>query len=104
MHKLVLEKAEKPEIKLPTFVGSQRKQENSRKTSASASLTTQKPLTVDHSKLWKILKGMRIPDHLACLLWNLYVGQKQQLEPYNGTTGSELGKEYNKVVCITLFI
>ena len=36
---------------------------------------------VDPNKLWKILKGMRIPDHLACLLWNLYVGQKQQLEP-----------------------
>ena len=46
MHMLGLEKAEQPEIKLPTFVGSQKKQKNSRKTSTSASLTTLKPLTV----------------------------------------------------------
>ena len=61
MYKLDLEKAEEPEIKLPTSNGSQKKQENSRKTSStSASLTTLKPLTVDHNKLWKILKEMRI--------------------------------------------
>ena len=58
MYKLDLEKAEEPEIKLPTSNGSQKKQENSRKTSAL--LTTLKPLTVDHNKLWKILKEMRI--------------------------------------------
>ena len=57
----VLEKAEEPEIKLPTSVGSSKKQENSRKTSAL--LTMAKPLTVDHNKLWKILKEMvRPPD------------------------------------------
>ena len=62
MFKLDLEKAEKPEIKLPTSVGSLKQQENSRKTSTSALLTVPKPLTVDHNKLWKILKEMGIPD------------------------------------------
>ena len=56
MFKLDLEKAEESEIKLSTSVGSSKKQENSRKTSTSALLTMLKPLTVDHKKLWKILK------------------------------------------------
>ena len=61
MYKVDLEKVEETEIKLPTSVGSYKKQGNSRKTSStSASLTTLKPLTVDHNKLWKILKEMRI--------------------------------------------
>ena len=51
-------------------------QENSRKISTSSLLITPKPLTVDHSKLWKILKEMGLPDHLTCLLRNLYVGQE----------------------------
>ena len=58
MFKLDLEKAEEPEIKLPTSTGSLKKQENSRKTSTPALLTMSKPLTVDHKKLWKILKEM----------------------------------------------
>ena len=67
MLKLNLEKAEEAELKLPTPVGSYKKQENPIKTSTSASLTTLKPLTVDHNKLWKILKEMgitntRLPD------------------------------------------
>ena len=65
MFKLDLEKAEEPEIKLPTSVGSWKKQESSRKTSTSALYTMPKPLTVDHSKLWKILKEMAIPDHIT---------------------------------------
>ena len=76
MFKLVLEKAEEPEIKLPTSAGSSKKQESSKKTSISALLTMPKPLTVDDNKLWKILKEMRIPDHLTCLLGNLYAGQE----------------------------
>ena len=56
MFKLDLEKAEEQEIKLPTSVGSYKKQENSRKTSTFASLNMLKPLTVDHNKLWKILR------------------------------------------------
>ena len=74
---LDLEKAEEPETKLPTSIGSSKKQESSRKTSISALLTLRKLLTVlDHNKLWKILKEMGIPDHLTCLLRNLYAGQE----------------------------
>ena len=70
MYKLDLEKAEEPEIKLPTSAGSSKKQENSRKTSTSASLTLLKSLTVNHNKLensvnrWEILKEREISDHL----------------------------------------
>ena len=72
--KLDLEKAEEPEIKLPTSAGLSKKQESSRKTSISALLTMPKPLTVDHNKLWKTLKEMGIPDHLTCLLRNQCAG------------------------------
>ena len=75
MFKLVSEKAEEPEIKLPTSTGLSKKQGNSRKTSTSASLTILKPLTVWITTNWKILKEMGIPDHLTCLLRNLYAGQ-----------------------------
>ena len=74
MFKFDLEKAEEPEIKLPTSAGSSKKQESSRKTSISALLTMPKPLTVDHNKLWEILKEMGIPDHMTYLLRNLYAG------------------------------
>ena len=63
MYKLDLEKAEEPEIKLPTSAGSLKKQKNSRKTSAS--LTTPKPLTVWITTSWKVLKEMGIPDHFT---------------------------------------
>ena len=86
MFKLVLEKAEEPEIKLPTSTGSWKKQESPRKTSTSALLITPKPLTVDHNKLWKILKEMGIPDHLICLLGKLYVGQEVTVRTGQGTT------------------
>ena len=76
MCKLVLEKAEEPEIKVPTTVGSSKKQESSRKISTFALLIMPKHLTVDHNKLWKILKEMGIPEHLACLLRNLYADQE----------------------------
>ena len=72
MPKLGFQKAEEPEIKLPTFVGSQKNQGNSRKTSTSVSSTMLKPLTVAHNKLQKALKEMGIPDHLTYLLRNLY--------------------------------
>ena len=77
MFKLVLEKAEEPEIKLPTSAGWSKKQESSRKTSISALFDYVKAFNcVDHHKLWKILKEMGIPDHLTCLLKNLYAGQE----------------------------
>ena len=75
MSKMVLEKAEQPEIKLPTSAGLSKKQESSRKTYLSALLTMPKPLTVWITINWKILKEMGIPDHLTCLLRNLYAGQ-----------------------------
>ena len=86
MFKLVLEKAEEPEIKLPTSAGSWEKQESSRKTSISALLTMPNPLTVDHNKLWKILKEMGIPDRLTCLLRSLYRGQEATVRSGHGTT------------------
>ena len=86
MFKLVLEKAEEPEIKLPMFAGSSKKQESSRKTSISALLTMPKPLTVEHNKLWEILKEMGIPEHLTCLLRNLYAGQEATVRTGHGTT------------------
>ena len=85
MFKLVLEKAEEPEIKLPTSVGSLKKHESSRKTSTSALLTMTKPLTVWIKTNWKILKEMGIPDHLTCLLRNRYAGQEATVRTGHGT-------------------
>ena len=83
--KLVLEKAEEPEIKLPTSAGSWKKEEISRKTSISALLTMQKPLTAWITIYWKILKEMGIPD-LTCLLRNLYAGQEATVRTGHRTT------------------
>ena len=80
-----LEKAEEPERKLPTSVGSSKKQESSRKTSTSALLTMAKSLTVDHNKLWKILQEMGLPDHLNCLLRNLHADQEATVRTGHGT-------------------
>ena len=69
MFKMDLDKAEEPEIKLPTSTDTSKKEDNSGKTFTSASLTMLKALDyMDHDKLWKILKQMGIPDHLICLL------------------------------------
>ena len=84
MFKLVLEKAEEPEITLPISTGSYKKQENSKKTSISASLTMLRPLTVWVTTNWKILKEMGIPDHLPCLLRNLYAGQEATVRTGHG--------------------
>ena len=81
-----LEKAEETDIKLPTSVGSSKKQESSRKISISALLTMPKPLTAWNNKLWKILQEMGIPDHLICLLRNLYAGQEGTVRSGHGTT------------------
>ena len=71
------------------------------KTPTSVSLTTLKPLTVDHNKLWKTLKEIGIPDHLICLLRNLYVAQKATLRTLYGTPDwFNMGKEHdNDVYC-----
>ena len=86
MFKLDLEKAEEPEIRLPTSVRSSKKHGSSRKTSTSALLTTPQPLTVWITTNWKILKDMRIPDHLTCLLRNLYAGQEATVRTGHGKT------------------
>ena len=86
MFKLVLGKAEEPEIKLPTFAGSSKKQESYRKTSISALLTMPKPLIVWIIINLKILKEMGIPDHLTCLLRNLYAGQEVTVRTGHGPT------------------
>ena len=84
MFKLDLEKGEEPEIKLPTSAGSSKKQESSRK-STSALLTMPKPLTLWITTYWKILQEMGIPDHLTCLLRNLYAGQEATVRTGYGT-------------------
>ena len=86
MFKLVLEKAEEPEIKLPTSNRSLKKQESSRKASISASLTTIKPSIVWITTNWKILQVMGILGHLTCLLRNLYVSQEATVRTGHGTT------------------
>ena len=87
MFKLVLEKAEEPEIKLPTSAGSSKKQESSRKNVYFYFIDyTEAFDCVDHNKLWKILKEMGIPDHLICLLRNLYAAQEATVRTGHGTT------------------
>ena len=87
MLKLALEKAEKPEIKLPTSAGSLKKQESSRKNTYFCFIDYAKAFDcVDHNKLWKILKEMGVTDHVICLLRNLYAGQEATVRTGHGTT------------------
>ena len=94
--KLDLEKAEEPDIKLPTSIGSQKKREFQKNNYFClifffffyfCLIDYTKALDcVDHNKLWKILKEMGIPDHLSCLLRNLYAGQEATVRTGHGTT------------------
>ena len=87
MFKLVLEKAEETEIKLPTSAGSPEMQESSRKSIYFCFIDYAKVFDcVDHNKLWKILKEMGIPDYLTCLLRNLFSGQEAIVRTGHGTT------------------
>ena len=86
MFKLVFEKAEEPEIKLPTSAGSSKKQEFQKKVYFCFTDYAKAFDCVDHNKLWKILKEMDIPDHLICLLRNLYAGQGATIRTGHGTT------------------
>ena len=83
--KLDLEKAEEPLIKLPTFVGSSKKQENSRENICFIDYA-KAFYCVDHNKLWKILIEMGIPGHLTCLLRNLYANWEATVRTGCGTT------------------
>ena len=94
-----LEKAEESEIKLPISAGSSKKQESSRKASTSALLIMPKPLTMKTKTNWKILKEMNIPDHLTCLLRNMYAGQEATVRTGHGTMDwFQIGKGVVKAV------
>ena len=94
MFKVVLEKAEEPETKLPISVGSLKKQEISRKKSISSSLTMLKSLTVWITTNWKIPKEMRLPNQPTWLLRNLYAGQETTVRTGHGTVDCfQIGKE-----------
>ena len=106
MVKLDLEKAEEPEIKLPTSVGSSKKQESSRKDIYFSFIDYAKAFDcVDHNKLWPILKEMGIPEHLICLLRNLYAGQEVTVRTGHGTTDwFQIGKEVCQGCILLLFL
>jgi len=91
MCKLDLEKAEEPEIKLPTNDESQKKQGNSKKHLLLLHWTMLKPL--DHNTLWNIPKDMGISDHIICLLRNLYAGQEATVRTGHRTDWFKIGKE-----------
>ena len=87
MFKLVLEKAEEPEIKLPTSIGSSKKAREFQKNINFCFIDYAKAFDyVVHNKLWNILKEMGIPDHLICLLRNLYAGQEATVRTGRGKT------------------
>ena len=88
MFKLVLEKAEEPEIKLSTSAASKKKQKarEFQKNIYFCFIDYTKAFDcVDHNKQWKILKGMEIPNYLTCLLRNLYAGQEAIVRTGHGT-------------------
>ena len=86
MFKLVLEKAEEPEIILPTSAGSWKKQEFQKNIYFCFIDYAKAFDCVDHNQLWKILQEMAIQDHLTCLLRNLYAGQEATVRTGHGTT------------------
>ena len=102
MFKLCLGKVEEPEIKLPTSVGSLKKQGGSRKICSSALLIMPKCLAVWITTNWKILHEMGLPYYLTCLLRNLYAGQEATVRTGHGTANQEKkyksGKKYIKAV------
>ena len=95
MFKLDLEKAEEPENKLPMSIGSQIKEREFQKNISLCFIDYTKAFDcVDHKKLWKILQEMGIPDHLTCLLRNLYAGPEATVRTrHEQQTGSKLGEE-----------
>ena len=93
MFKLVLEKAEEPEIKLPTSALSWKKQEFQKNIYFCFIDYAKAFDCVDYNKLWKILKERGIPDHLTCLLRNLYAGRVAKVRIGHGTTNwFQIGK------------
>ena len=80
-----MEKAEEPEVKLPTSVGSYKKAREFQESICFCTDHAKAFDCVDHNKLWKILQEMGIPDHLICLLWNLYASQDATVRTGHGT-------------------
>ena len=81
-----LEKAEEPEIKLPTSIGSSKKQEFQKNIYFCFIDYAKAFDCMEYNKLWEILKETGIPDHLTCLLRNLYAGQEATVRTGHGTT------------------
>ena len=106
MFKMDLEKAEEPEIKLPTYNGSLKKARDYQKSIYFCFTDYSKAFDcVDHNKPWKILQEMGIPDHLTWHLRNLYVGQKQQIElDMEQQTGSKWERSTSRLYIVTLLI
>ena len=102
MFKLDLEKAEEPEIKLPTSAGSSKKQEFEKNIYFCFIDYAKAFDCVDHHKLCKILKEMRIPDHLTCLLRNLYAGQEATVS--NSRLVPNWERSTSRLYILTLFI
>ena len=106
MFKLDLEKSEELEIKRQTSIGSSKKARDSKKPSISALLTIPKPLTLQITTNWKILKETGIPDFLTCLLRNLYGGQEATVRTGHETTNWEFSQfpfQIGKGVCQGFF-
>ena len=109
MFKLVLQKAEEPEIELTRSAGSFKQQESSRKKKKKIYFCFIDYVIafecVDHNKLWKILKEMGIPDHLAWLLRNLYAGQETTVRTIHGAhTGSNRKRSTSRLYISTLLV
>ena len=105
MFKLVLEKTEEPEIKLPTSSVSSKKQEFQKNIYLCFIDYAKAFDCVDHNKLWKSLKEMGIPDHLTFLLRNLYAGQEAKLElDMEQQTGSKSRRSMSRLYIVTLLI
>ena len=106
MFKQDLEKAEEPEIRLPTSTGSSKAREFQKNVCFCFIDYAKGFDCVDHNKLWKILKGMGIPDHLTCLLRNLYAGQEATVRIlYRTTDWFKIEKGVRQgLFTVTLFI
>ena len=103
MSKLDLQKAEEPEIKLPTSIGSWKKQESSQRNIYFCFIDYAKTFDcVDHNKLWKILKEMGIPDHLTCLLRNQYASQATVKTRHGKTGWFQIGKGVHQGCILSL--
>ena len=105
MFKLILEKAEEPEIKLPTSLDHRKSKRISENKINFCFIDYAKAFDcVDHNKLWKILQEMLIPDHLTCLLRNLYAGQEATVRTEHGTMVPSWEQSTSRLYTVTLLI